>query len=96
MAMIYDSKGIKKRVTLQTYYNLDGDYITFPENPLCGKIFENVGVIISNRTCSVCGIQFAEQVVYITNSDEEPIGCELVDIVERGDNLIISICQDWG
>lgn len=96
MAMIYDSKGVKKRVTLQTYYNLDGDYITFPDNPLHGKTYQNVGAIISNRTRSVCGIQFTEQVVYIINSDEEPIGCELVDIVERDDNLIISICQDWG
>lgn len=96
MAMIYDSRGIKKKVILHAYYNLDGDYITFPDNPLHGKTYENVGVVISNKITSYCGFKVKEQVIYITNSNEEPIGCELVDYIEDGDNLIIKLCQDWG
>ena len=96
MAYIYDSKGIKKKVTLKTYYNLDGDYILFDDNPLHNKIFENVGVLISNKISSYSGIKVKEQVIYITNSNEEPIGCELVGVVENGDNVIIKLCQDWG
>ena len=94
--MIYDSKGVKKKVVLRTYYNLDGDYITFPENPLHDKTFENVGVIISDKISSIAGFKVKEQIIYITNSDEEPIGCELVGYVEDGDTLIIKLCQDWG
>lgn len=96
MAWLYDSKGAKKKVTLHTYYNLDGDYITFDGNPLHGKTFEDVGVLISNKITSYGGMKVKEQVIYITNSNEEPIGCELVDVVEDGDNLIIKLCQDWG
>ena len=96
MAFIYDSKDAKKKVTLLTYYNLDGDYITFPDNPLHGKTYENVGVLISNKITSYGGFKVKEQVIYITNSNEEPIGCELVGVVEDGDDLIIKLCQDWG
>lgn len=96
MATIYDSKGIKKKVRLQAYYNLDGDYILFPENPLHGKTFRNVGVVIKEEVHSVCSIAFREQVVYLTNSNEEPIGCELVDVTEYDNELVIGICQDWG
>lgn len=96
MAFIYDSKGVKKKVTLLTYYNLDGDYITFPDNPLHGKTYKNVGVVISDKISATCGIKFREQIIYITNSNEEPIGCELLDCIEDGDDLIIRLCQDWG
>lgn len=96
MAFIYDSKGVKKKVTLLTYYNLDGDYITFPDNELHGKTYENVGVVISNKITSYGGFKVREQVIYITNSNEEPIWCELVGYVEDGDDLIIKLCQDWG
>lgn len=96
MAWIYDSKGTKKKVTLHTYYNLGGDYIIFPDNPLHGKTFENVGVVISNKITSYGEFKVKEQVIYITDSNEEPIGCELVGWTEDGDNLIIKLCQDWG
>lgn len=96
MAMIYDSKGVKKKVVLRTYYNLDGDYISFPDNPLNGKTFENVGVIVSNKIVAICGIKVRQQVIYITDSNEEPIECELVGYVEDGDTLIVKLCQDWG
>ena len=96
MAFIYDSKGVKKKVVLQTYYNLDGDYILFDGNPLHGKTFENVGVLINNKITSYGGFKVKEQVIYITNSNEEPIGCELVDYIDNGDDVIIKLCQDWG
>ena len=96
MAVIYDSKGTIKNVTLRTYYNLKGDYIVFPYNPLHNKTFENVGVLISNKISSYYGMKVSEQVIYITGSNEEPIGCELVGYIEDGDDLIIKICQDWG
>lgn len=94
MAFIYDSMGLKKKVTLLTYYNLDGDYITFPDNPLHGTTYENVGVVISDRVSMIHGIEFRAQIISIM--DEEPIWCELVDYVEDGDDLIIKLCQDWG
>ena len=96
MAMIYDSKGVKKKVVLRTYYNLDGEYISFPYNPLHGKTFENVGVLVSNKITSYGGIKVKEQVIYITDSNEEPIGCEFIDCVENDDTLIVKFCQDWG
>ena len=96
MAIIYDSKGVKKKVVLQTYYNLDGHYIVFPDNPLHGKTFENVGALICDKIFSMGGIKVKEQVVYITNSNEEPIECEFISCVENGDTLIIKLCQDWG
>lgn len=94
MAFIYDSKGTKKKVTLLAYYNLDGDYIAFPDNPLHGTVYENVGVVINDRVSMIHGIEFRAQIISIM--DEEPIWCELVDYVEDGDDLIIKLCQDWG
>ena len=96
MAFIYESKGVKKKVILQAYYNLDGNYILFDSNPLHGKTFANVGVLVSNKITSYGGIKVKEQVIYITDSNEEPIECELVGYVEDGDTLIVKLCQDWG
>ena len=96
MAIIYDSKGVKKKVVLQTYYNLDGDYITFPDNPLHGKTFDNVGALICDKIFSIAGMKVKEQVIYITHSNEEPIECELVSYIEHEDTLYIKLCQDWG
>lgn len=96
MAFIYDSKGTKKKVILQAYYNLDGNYILFDDNPLHGKTFENVGVLVSNKITSYGGIKVKEQVIYITDSNEDPIGCEFIGRVEDGDTLIVKLCQDWG
>ena len=44
MAFIYDSKGLKKKVVLQTYYNLDGDYILF-----AGKGHEEYQLVCGKR-----------------------------------------------
>lgn len=96
MAWLYDSKGIKKKVILQAYYNLDGNYILFDSNPLHGKTFENVGVIVNDKIVAICGIKVKQQVIYITNSNEEPIECEFVGYVEDGDTLLVKLCQDWG
>ena len=96
MAFIYDSKGIKKKVVLRTYYNLDGDYIWFDSNPLHGKTFENVGVVVSSKIHAICGIKVKSDVIYIINSNEEPIECEFVGYVEDDDTLFINLCQDWG
>lgn len=96
MAFIYDSKGIKKRVVLQTYYNLDGSYILFDSNTLHGKTFENVGVVVSSKIHAICGVKVRLDVIYITGSNEEPIECEFIGCVEDGDTLIVKLCQDWG
>ena len=32
------------KVLIKAYYNLNGEYISFPDNPLHGKIYENVYV----------------------------------------------------
>lgn len=96
MALIYGYKGVKKKVILQTYYNLDGKYILFDSNQLHGKTFENVGVVIRDEIVDICGIKVNQQVIYIIHSNEEPIECELVGYVEDGDTLIIKLCQDWG
>ena len=96
MAWIYDSKGVKKKVILKTYYNLDGSYMLFDSNPLHNKTFENVGVLVSNKIVSICSMKVRQQVIYITNSNEEPIECEFVGCVEDDDTLIVKLCQDWG
>ena len=96
MAYIYDSKGVKKKVVLQTYYNLDGDYMLFDDNPLHGKTFENVGVVVSDKITSYGGFKVKEQVIYLTESNERPIECEFIGCAEDDDTLIVKLCQDWG
>ena len=97
MATIFSSpKGKKKKVVLQTYYNLDGNYILFDDNQLHGKTFENVAVVVFDRIVEICGIKVKEDVVYITDRNQEPIECEYLGHAEDGDTLIIKLCQDWG
>ena len=84
-----------KNVVIRAYYNLDGDYITFPENPLHGKEFHNVNIEFKIKTNIICGVAFDWDVIEIEG--EEPIECELVDKVYLPDGtLIIKICEDWG
>lgn len=94
MAMIYDSKGVKKKVILQTYYNLDGDYTLFDDNPLHNKTYENVRVVITKEIIHLTHWDITVNVIRIDG--QEPIECELVGYVEDGDTLLIKLCQDWG
>ncbi len=84
-----------KRVLLQGYYNLDGEYLLFEDSPLHGKAYSNVNVAISQETRTIAGSAFAIDVVSIEGC--EPIECELVNYHKTADGtLVISICQDWG
>lgn len=84
-----------KKVILKAYYGLNGEYISFPENPLHNKTFENVDVKITGRTDTIGGINFHVDVISVGN--EEPIDCELISRRTMPDGtLIIGICQDWG
>lgn len=83
------------KVLLNAYYNLDGEYIAFPDNPMHGKTFENVKVEFKKETITVCGINYAVDVIYIEG--QEPIECELIRYRKTKDNvLIVEFCQDWG
>lgn len=84
-----------KKAIIKAYYNLDGEYILFPDNPFHGQTYENVNVDIKQVTYEMSGIEFVADVVEIEG--QEPIECELVDCFEPYENtLIIKICQDWG
>ena len=92
--ILYDSKGVKKKVILQTYYNLDGDYMLFDSNPLHGKTFENVNVVITKEYIRLTHMNIAVNVVRIDG--QEPIECEYLSHIEDGDTLVVKLCQDWG
>ena len=92
--IIYDSKGKKKNVVLQAYYNLDGDYILFEDNPLHGKRYKNVGVVVTTQFIRLTHMDIAVNVIRIEG--QEPIECEFIGCIENGNDLIIKICQDWG
>ena len=84
-----------KKVIINAYYRLDGEYIVFPDNPLHGKTFETVDVKITGRTETIGGVGYHVDIVLIDG--EEPIDCELVSRRKTPDGtLIIGICQDWG
>lgn len=84
------------KVTLRTFYNLHGEYMRFDSNPLNNQTYENVEVEFKEKTRTICGIDFVEDVVEIEG--QEPIECELVGTYHEpeSDTLIIKICQDWG
>ena len=94
MAIIYNSNGLKKKVILQTYYNLDGNYIVFEDNPLHRTTYENVNVVITREYIRLTHMNIAVNVIRIDG--HEPIECEFVGCVEDGDTLILKLCQDWG
>lgn len=85
-----------KKAILKAYYGLDEEYIPFDSNPLHNKIFENVKVSFKEEVRTICGIDFAVDVVEIEG--QEPIECELVGTYQESESgtLIIKICQDWG
>lgn len=83
-----------KEVKILTYYDLEGEYILFPENPLHNKVFENINVNIKNRIVEILNAKYEEQVIYIEG--EEPIECELINKFMDKDTLVLEICQDWG
>lgn len=84
-----------KRVMLQAYYDLGGEYISFPDNPLHNKTYNNVNVKIRQVTRTICGIEFTMDVIEIEG--KEPIECELVNKYTTMDGtMVISLCQDWG
>ena len=85
----------EKKVTIKAYYCLNGEYTTFPHNPLHNKTFENVDVKITNRIEKIAGESYKIDVVKI--GKEDPIDCELVSRKKASDGtLVIGICQDWG
>lgn len=84
-----------KKVLLRGYYNLDGEYLPFADNPLHGKTFSNVDVSFSEHTRNIGGVAYVSDIVNIEGC--EPIECELVGHHKTADGtLVISICQDWG
>lgn len=84
-----------KSVVLHGYYNLDGNYLLFDENPLHGKTFSDVDVSFSQNVRTIGDIDFVSDVVLIEGC--EPIECELVGHRKLADGtLVVSICQDWG
>ena len=94
MAMIYNSKGVKKKVVLQTYYNLNGNYIVFEDNSLHRAKYENVKVVITKEYIRLTHMNIEVDVIRIDG--QEPIECELISYVEHDDGLYIKLCQDWG
>lgn len=83
------------KVVLHGYYNLDGEYLRFEDNPHHGKTYNNVDVSIErkieNRSYGTIAVD------YVKIEGCEPIDCELVDYCFGADGtLSISICQDWG
>ena len=85
---------IYKKVVLKTYYSMDDGYLSFDDNPLSNKEFKNVTVQFKQKTRTIAGIDFVEDIILIQN--QEPINCELIDYFMDNDTLIIKLCQDWG
>ena len=84
-----------KNVVLRGYYNLDGKYLLFEDNPLHGKTYNNVDVSIERKLFTRPYGTVALDLVNIAGC--EPIECELVNYYFTADGtLVISICQDWG
>lgn len=83
-----------KKAIIKAYYNLNGDLISFPDNPLHGKSYADVEVVIKQKIHEICGIPFEVDIIEIEG--QEPIECELIDTVYIDEALIIKICQDWG
>ena len=84
-----------RKVVLQTYYDLDGEYISFPENPLHNKLYENVEVKFEKKINIIHGMRFIWDVIKIPG--QEPIECEMLNHYRDPNGiLVIRICQDWG
>ena len=84
-----------KKAVIKAYYNLGEEFISFPDNPLHGKSYENVNVKFKKETHKICDTTYVVDVIEIEG--QEPIECELVGkYTDPNDTLIIAICQDWG
>ena len=83
-----------KKVVIKAYYDLGEEFISFPDNPLHGKSYENVTVKFKKAIRTICGISFDVDIVEI--SGQKPIECQLIGRRSIDDTLIIEICQDWG
>ena len=84
-----------QKIKIQTCYNLEGDFVPFPDNPLNGTSYSNADVKIKREIHSICGMEFECDVVCIEG--QEPIKCELIEKSKLPDGtLLIEICQDWG
>ena len=83
------------KVQIKAYYDLDGEYILFPDNPLHGKTFENVTVTFKTKRHIIGDTSFLLNIIEIEG--QEPIECELLGSRKLPDgSLLIEICQDWG
>lgn len=83
-----------KKIKLQNWYNLNGEYIRMLDAELDGTVYENASVKFSKSKKTICGTDFIWNVVHIEG--QEPIECELLSQRMQEDMLIINICQDWG
>ena len=89
-----NNKTIYKKVKILAFYDLDEEYISFPENPLHNQTFENVAVDIKKGKTKISDMVFEYDKVCIQG--EEPFECDLIDKYMDGDTLVLKICQDWG
>jgi small-conductance mechanosensitive channel len=84
-----------KKVKLTTYYNIDGEYLSFPDNPLHNKVYENVNVKVNKTIRTIAGIDFEVDIIKITGCED--IECEFISQCLAPDGtLVIKLCQDWG
>lgn len=83
------------KVQIKAYYDLNGEYIIFPDNPLHGKSYENVTVEFKISKRTIGDTSFLLNIIEIEG--QEPIECELIGNRKLPDgSLLIEICQDWG
>lgn len=82
------------KVIIKAYYNLGEESLLFPDNPLHGKSYENVSVVIKNKIREICGILYKSDIIEIEG--EEPIECQLLNAIDLDGTLLLKICQDWG
>ena len=83
------------KAVIKAYYDLNGDLISFPDNPLHDTSYENVNIEFKKESHKISDIEFVFDIVEIEG--QEPIECELIGKSTNPDGtLIIKICQDWG
>ena len=84
-----------KKLVIKALYDLNGEYIIFPDNPLHNTTYENVDVKIEKKEWKIGGESYMVDVITISGQDS--IECELVSRHKDEDGtLTLKICQDWG
>ena len=84
-----------KKLLIKALYDLNGEYISFPQNPLHDTVYENADVKIEKEEWKIGNESYLVDV--ITISGHEPIECKLVSRHKDADGtLTLKICQDWG